>query len=211
VRDAALASKARTGIFPRIVFLQNHGVFVAGDTPAEIRDLYGKVMAAIGDAVAERPAPCADSDDPELAAVAAVLSENPATAAWEAFTGDDLAKMTADAEAWKNLEYAVTPDHIVYFGYRVLLVSDAAEARTAIPAFAAREGFPPRVVAVRGKGAVAAHSTPARAVEARILFEDQVKVAVYARSFGGMKPMPEENVHFIRTWEAEKYRASKSG
>lgn len=211
VREAALANMAKTGIFPRIAFLQNHGVFVAGSNPAEIRGLYGMIMNSLGAKVRETPAGLADSSEPELALVARVAADALPGAVCETFTGEDIKRMTADSALWSDLEYAITPDHIVYFGYRTLLVRDAAEAREAIPAFAKREGFPPRIVAVQGKGAVAVNTSPAKASEARSLFGDQVKVAVYARSFGGMKAMPEANVNFIRTWEAEKYRASKSG
>lgn len=210
VRDAALANKAKTGIFPRIVFLQNHGVFIAGSTPAEIRTLYGKIMDALQAKVKASPTPCTDADDPALAEVAAAVCAAIPSVVCETFTSADIKSMTSDQAGWKDLEFGVTPDHIVYFGYRTLLVKDAAEAKTAIPEFTKREGFAPRIVAVRGKGVVAANTSAAKAAEARSLFEDQVKVAVYARSFGGMQLMPEANVNFIRTWEAEKYRASKS-
>ena len=42
-REAMAHHKARTGRLPQILLLQNHGIFVAGDTPAEIDRLYAWV------------------------------------------------------------------------------------------------------------------------------------------------------------------------
>jgi len=40
------------------------------------------------------------------------------------------------------------------------------------------------------------------------LFADSVKIAVYAESFGGSKPMPDWLTDFIAGWEVETYRKS---
>ena len=42
-REAMARHKARTGRLPQILLLQNHGIFVAGDTPEEIDGLYAWV------------------------------------------------------------------------------------------------------------------------------------------------------------------------
>ncbi len=45
---------------------------------------------------------------------------------------------------------------------------------------------------------------------ARLLWEDSGKIARYAASFGGSKPMSDEMIKFIRNWEAESYRRKQS-
>ena len=45
---------------------------------------------------------------------------------------------------------------------------------------------------------------------ARLLWTDAEKVAKYAASFGGQRPMAAEMVDFIKNWEAESYRKSKA-
>ena len=42
------------------------------------------------------------------------------------------------------------------------------------------------------------------------LFTDSVKIAVYAESFGGSKPMPDWLTDFIANWEVETYRKSQA-
>ena len=41
------------------------------------------------------------------------------------------------------------------------------------------------------------------------LFNDAMKIAVYAESFGGAKPMSPELTDFIVNWEAESYRSKQ--
>ncbi len=45
---------------------------------------------------------------------------------------------------------------------------------------------------------------------ARLLWEDAKKIAKYAASFGGQRPMAPEMVEFIRNWEAESYRSKQA-
>lgn len=45
---------------------------------------------------------------------------------------------------------------------------------------------------------------------ARLLWADANKIAAYARSFGGARPMAADMVEFILNWEAESYRRKKS-
>ena len=47
--------KARTGRLPQILLLQNHGIFVAGDTPEEIDGLYAWVRDTLAKEVRQVP------------------------------------------------------------------------------------------------------------------------------------------------------------
>jgi hypothetical protein len=42
-----------------------------------------------------------------------------------------------------------------------------------------------------------------------MLFNDALKIACYAESFGGGKPMTDELTDFIVNWEAEAYRSKQ--
>jgi len=66
-REAMAGHKARTGRLPQILLLQNHGIFVAGDTPAEIDHLYAWVRDTLAKEIRRAPdlAP-AGREDPEL-------------------------------------------------------------------------------------------------------------------------------------------------
>ena len=45
------------------------------------------------------------------------------------------------------------------------------------------------------------------AERACLLFQDAAKIAWYAQSFGGVHPMEQKDVDFIRGWEVEKFRS----
>ena len=80
VREAIRAYRARQGCEPALIFLENHGVFVSGDTAEAVRAAYARVMqalasayaaAGIDDAVPEGPAP----EAAQVAAWHGVLAE----------------------------------------------------------------------------------------------------------------------------------------
>ncbi|MBR5925717.1 MAG: SDR family NAD(P)-dependent oxidoreductase [Bacteroidales bacterium] len=58
VYDEIQAYKAARGTEPQVIFLQNHGVFVAADTVAEVDSIYDGIMAAL-----EIPSPAAQVRD----------------------------------------------------------------------------------------------------------------------------------------------------
>jgi rhamnose utilization protein RhaD (predicted bifunctional aldolase and dehydrogenase) len=55
-RDRLAACERESGARPRIILLQNHGIFVSGDTAAEIAVALGGVMGAIERAATVKPA-----------------------------------------------------------------------------------------------------------------------------------------------------------
>ena len=39
------------------------------------------------------------------------------------------------------------------------------------------------------------------------LWLDEIKISVYAKNFGGVRPMAENMIDFIANWEVESYRS----
>ena len=52
--------------------------------------------------------------------------------------------------------------------------------------------------------------TPKGSETAALLFNDALKVATYAESFGGVLPMSDELSDFITNWEVEAYRQKQN-
>lgn len=229
LRDAFLdMGKRGTGV-PRIVFLQNHGVFVAAETIGEIDSLYDGIMETIGRAAADafvsvgaldtsasaRPAP-----RPEAAATAeavcAAAIRSLAPGGFITFeTGGEIDRFVASASAFAPLDGAFTPDHIVYAGARPLFVRRPirdedldSSIEEAWRAFARDEGFSPRIVAVQGIGIFAVGKTEKASALSMKLSLDAVKIARYATAFGGPRHMRLKDAEFIKKWEVEQYRAS---
>lgn len=212
VRAAVENHSKKQGELPQVVWLQNHGIFVAANSEDEIRELYRGVFDQLGAVLRERPVqgtqefPAAESGD----LLARVQQAIPGCVS-VMFSNTDIDAGVASRQAFAELELSPTPDHIVYSGHRPLWVSEESSLEQDIREFLESEGYPPRIIAVRGRGVIAAHEIARRLDLARRLFEDGVRIAVYARSFGGIRFMPQANIDFIRSWEVEKFRAAKLG
>jgi rhamnose utilization protein RhaD (predicted bifunctional aldolase and dehydrogenase) len=73
-----------------------------------------------------------------------------------------------------------------------------------------KTGRLPKITAVQGLGIFGLGNSEKIAAIAAELFEDAVKVAVYAESFGGVLFMTQDKIDFINNWEVERYRSKVS-
>ena len=121
-----------------------------------------------------------------------------------------VARFVADANAFEALVKPFTPDHIVYYKDEPLFITQNEDIAKAFTAYYERKGYKPRIVAVKGLGFFALGKTKKEAELARALFLDAVKIAVYAKSFGGILPLTDEFANFILNWEVENYRTKVS-
>ena len=202
----------KTGSYPSIVFLQNHGIFVAADTVEEIDRLMGYAVSRLKSHVSEVPdftasASTYDTDSLQAMTEALKSSYSDKSTVSAIFTANkQVSKFVADKDAFLPLSKPFSPDHIVYCKDEPLFIEPDADISAAFSAYAARKGYKPNIVAVRGIGFFALGETQKTATQARALFLDAIKVATYAKSFGGANPLPDEFTHFIVNWEVEAYR-----
>lgn len=188
--------KAKTGSDADLLFLQNHGVFFAADSTEDIDALVTDVMGKL----------------------------NSVIYGWKEYLGGHLSALlgTGHREYVSSPEIAAfdpsfrspTPDHIVYCKakYLVIDMNITAEAlKSAVENFASDNGYNPRVVIVRGRGAFVFGTDAKQLDTVKNVFLDHVKVYSNSEFFGGYSGMSEELVDFIVNWEVESYRAKVSG
>ena len=209
VYDRLQAWKAAKGSQPQVIFLQNHGVFVGADTPAEIDRIYEGIMtqlAACVKPVAEGESPVCDCVTEFLPVVRQILSRGGRGLKTLQVTSNALTDWALENPGKIALPF--TPDIIVYCKseYLVLEKADAAEAEKQIEAYVARRGHTPKVLLVKGIGLVAVGDHAKNAGIITEVFLDAVKVAWYAQSFGGEHGMEPAWIDFIDNWEVENYR-----
>lgn len=206
-----------TGSFPQMVILQNHGLFVAADTVGEIDALMETVMGKLKEKAGTPPDFSKVQFDAEAACETApalrMLYAGDGGACAVFHTDAQTLKFVRDEQSMRDLFAPFTPDHIVYCKHTPLFVDKDADYRDEFNRYKNTHGFAPKIVAVRGLGFFALGKSKKEADVAKLLFLDAMKVAVYARAFGGVNPMPEDFVNFILNWEVENYRqkASLSG
>ena len=220
-KDALDQHKAATGKGAQILILQNHGIFVAGESTEEIDQIFGRVMDALRKRVAAEPdfSPAeTDRSKAALIAPAVRMLFSPEEAASVIFVSNqETAKVTASEAAFAPLAKPFTPDHIVYCKAYPLFVCARETVEEQIThleqeykSFVQKNGFAPKVVAVEKLGIFVCGKNWKEADIARSLLLDSLKIAVYAQSFGGTKPMEQAYIDFIINWEVESYRSKVS-
>jgi len=117
-------------------------------------------------------------------------------------------------EAQAKIAKPFTPDAIVYCKSNYIFLNDEepeavlAEAAKQIPAFTTKFGYQPKIFLIKGIGLVAAGDNAAQCDILLDVFEDAMKIAYSAESFGGAHPMTQAQIDFIDNWEVENYRRS---
>lgn len=211
VREAQRAYTDRHKVSPTIIFLQNHGIFVASDTTCGIDLLYEQVMSTIEKQLVRKPQfdqiPL-NTDRIKIAQSALqeyYQQEKPPLYA----CNRELKNRLESKESFFSISSSYTPDHIVYSGFAPLWIGDhvfsCAHPTEEIGAYIERyehtHAVSPKIIAIQ-QCAVFALSEGALA-----LFLDTVQVAAYTESFGGPRFMDDDQIEFIRNWEVESYRA----
>ncbi len=204
------AYKAQTGKNVEILFLQNHGIFFAADSTEAIDALAEKVMNTLKNAIV-RPLQLEQSefDVEKVVALSPVIrmlyGENkPATV-----------KFTVNPEilAYDPTTKSLSPDHIVYAKAKQLVLPEdvtGEQVKALFDAFAAENGYKPKVIFAKGLGMFSCGNTISEAVTAQEVMLDAIKVCAYAESFGGVSVMPDFLIDFIVNWEVESYRSKVS-
>jgi rhamnose utilization protein RhaD (predicted bifunctional aldolase and dehydrogenase)/NAD(P)-dependent dehydrogenase (short-subunit alcohol dehydrogenase family) len=219
----------RTGRkYPPVVFIQNHGLIVCGDTAAEIRQhtdkLIARISGKINDGSAGTPRPAKNQAIPESEtinimgpALRGLLAESGETLKIVAF--DDSEAVQSVVSHPKGKQWAtsgtLTPDHIVYCNSFPLWfecpkdrsAATVVEAlRKAVKAYVKSYRCTPRVVLAGGIGMFAAGDDSAQANTTRQVYTDAIRIMAGVAKLGGIQYLPEAQRSFIEAWEVESYR-----
>ena len=205
---------AKTGKYPQIVVMQNHGIFVAADSVEELDALVKYVMTTLKTKVVREPDFSEVPFDRELACEIAPALRMLYSQAGEAIamfgTNRQIMEFVDSAESFAPMIKPLTPDHIVYYKDEPMFMEPDADYAAEFAKYVQRKGFLPKIVAVRGLGFFALGTNRKEADSARVLFLDAVKTTVFAESFGGVNLLSDDFTNFILNWEAEKYRQKTS-
>ena len=218
VYDEIQAYKAVRGTEPQVIFLQNHGIFVAADTVAEIDKIYDTIMSELESIPSSLKkcfaGDCSSSDSASsvvesIPAIRQILSRGGRGLKTLKVTSDELALYFAESkENFAKVAVPFTPDIIVYCKSHYIWLEDAdiAKAEKAIEEYIAKYGHTPKVILIKGIGLVAVGDNAKNAGIITEVFCDAMKVACGAQAFGGQHGMEPAWVNFIDTWEVENYR-----
>ncbi|MDR1390166.1 MAG: class II aldolase/adducin family protein [Treponema sp.] len=198
---------------PSILLLQNHGIFAAANDSRGIDAIYRDVSAALAEKIIKTAAfgpPLTEYRESEtigasLARAASAEAASPRSASF--VRNDEYARLVSDRAVFEAAAVPFTPDHIVYAGSDPLFIERGKDIAEAFNKHCASRGRAPKIAAYQGLGIFGIGVNKKSAVTALELFDDWIKVGIYAESFGGPLPMSREKIDFINNWEAEHYRA----
>jgi NAD(P)-dependent dehydrogenase (short-subunit alcohol dehydrogenase family)/rhamnose utilization protein RhaD (predicted bifunctional aldolase and dehydrogenase) len=190
---------AKRGSVPQVMFLQNHGVFVAADSLAEVKALYGQIMDTLTRAYAQAGVPTelvigtldADFMMARAPRVRTLLGSATTRA------------IVAVGEPFEPAHGPLTPDHIVYAkSFALECTGDAAD----LEAFRARHGYPPKVVSKGGQAVFCVGDTLKDARAVLTAASGAARVQQLTAAFGGPNYLTAAQYGFIENWEVESYR-----
>lgn len=218
IKNAMDAYQKEHNALPAFILLQNHGVFVSGDTTETIDQTYREIFSVLAERVVRNPdfSPVAVSKEPvnELLGTLNRIFEKTGEGARrpaEFAVNVEIRNFVQDRQSFHPVSSAFTPDQIVYCGREALFIDEAEPSESFIERLVAeyvgRCGVLPNVIAVKGLGFFGFGANEKAAANAVLLFLDAVKIAVYSESFGGALFLPKDQIDFIVGWEVEHYRS----
>lgn len=203
VKKALDKASAKAGKAPQVILLQNHGVFVAADSLAEIDALYAQIMGTLRQAYAQAGVPT------ELALGALDSAFTMARAPRvRTLLGTPTARaIVSVSEPFEPAHGPLTPDHIVYAkSFALECTGDAGD----LDAFQAKRGYLPKVVSKAGQAVFCVGETLKDARAAATAARDAARVQQLTAAFGGPNYLTAEQFGFIENWEVESYRRKVS-
>ncbi len=216
VEEEIIIYRERNKSDPKIIFLENHGVFAAADSTAEIKEIYQEIINT-----AEKQV--------ELLSEPEELQYNPVMhkvlPAMRMLLSDEKVKVIRyrhntlisryyiNQQEFHKISLPLIPDTIVYCKTHFIYIEHSSTAQKIIdsfkmqlPRFVNEYGYLPRVVVIKDMGLFAIEDSCNSADIVLDLYEDLIRICHYALQNGGIKLLTPEQVEFIDKWEAESYR-----
>ncbi len=203
--------KVKMGRSADMILLENHGVFVAGNTVEELGEKLGLITSKIRSQIVIEPdLSSGEFDGDKSMSTFNILNDT--------FSDDfvisydpsvESLKVAESEDALKKIYNPFNPDQVVYCKPYPVYVEDEKDIPEKVNEYKNKNGFLPKIILVKDCGAYAVDASEKGSENASMLFNDALKIACYAESFGGGKPMTDELTDFIVNWEAESYRSKQ--
>jgi NAD(P)-dependent dehydrogenase (short-subunit alcohol dehydrogenase family)/rhamnose utilization protein RhaD (predicted bifunctional aldolase and dehydrogenase) len=205
---------------PQIIFLENHGVFVSGNTIEEIKEIYQDIEKKIRKYVAADPVQDeleTDTKAKEILPAVRMLMTEEKPVILKVRYNTLIEKFIENHDSFFKISLPFTPDIIVYCKAKYLYVETTGTAESIIERFKSQlERFKnefkyaPKVILIKGIGLVACEENSLSAATVLDVYEDLMKISFYTENFGGPRFMTCYQIDFIDTWEVENYRRTIS-
>lgn len=201
---------------PKIIFLENHGVFVGADSTSEIKSIYSMIISGIEKKVRYvsdiEELPYNPLINKVLPAMRILLSgKSLKTVRYR--HNSLISKYYGTQQDFQKISLPLIPDIIVYCKARYLYIEQSSTPEkildsfnTQLPRFISEYGYEPKVIVIKNMGVFAFEDSVSAAESVLDVYEDLIRISHYALQCGGIKTLSPEQVSFIDKWEVENYR-----
>jgi len=219
IEKAILKYREEKGAEPAIIFLQNHGVFVGGNSVEEIHSIYNEIDAKLDAVLGEEPIneslEINVAADKIVPAIRMMLSGE--TLKTVRLANSTILNKYLQKENQAAISSPFTPDGIVYANSSFLYVDfkgdvDAflSDVKQDIDQYQQEKGKLPKVIFANDLGVIVSAENAEGAEVLVDVVTDHCRIAQFADSFGGQHPMEQKWIDFIESWEVEQYRSKIS-
>ncbi len=218
VETRITAYKARTGKEPKVILLQNHGIFVAADSTDEIREIYTDVISILEGAIGEIQELVSLPINPVVTKVVPairMLLSGSGLKTLKVINNNYYERFLSSETEFQKIALPFIPDGIVYCNSSFIYAEYSGDADTLLNELSAKiktytETQPktPKIICIKGIGCILANDNAQSVDTLEDVMMDTCLVSLYSEKFGGQSPMTTAQVDFIDTWEVEQYRSA---
>jgi len=199
---------------PQIIFLENHGVFVAADSIPAINEIYYSIIQKIKSKISQA-LPKDDAKSFESPVINKIQQLHPefGTFVAEGIESSLIHQFTKDQKSFLKADTAFTPDDIVYCKAHYLFITGFSNEKDQIESACAKiagyvdsYGYLPKILAIEGQGIIAVEENLKSVLNVLEVYSNILKISYLSDNFGGPKFMTSAQIDFIDNWEVENYR-----
>jgi NAD(P)-dependent dehydrogenase (short-subunit alcohol dehydrogenase family)/rhamnose utilization protein RhaD (predicted bifunctional aldolase and dehydrogenase) len=216
IEEAVASYRKKYNHDPKLLFLENHGIFFSADTIHEIQKLYDLVQSKIALRLGEEPQwedlPITRQIVNLLPGLRMMLSQDGLKVVRMRHNGL-IAHFYKNNKSFAQISKPFSPDIIVYCKANYLYIDKTGTPGEIletlldeIPAFTEINGYAPKIIVLKNHGLIAIEDNAQSAETALDVFEDLMKISFLSNAFGGPRFMTDNQIHFIENWELENYR-----
>ena len=197
------------GSEPKIIFLQNHGIFVGANSPSEVKDIYKSIESRISEGKdLELPSGMMEAYQSELSSIVSnhYAARNLVS---KAFRSPLFDHFSASSDQYQKISRPFTPDIIVYCKSNYLFFEKGVrgkEAEKRLREFEGARGYFPKVIVEENGGLIIVEESEKSIQTVLEVFTDMMKISYLSEQFDGPHFMTGEQISFIDNWEVENYR-----
>jgi len=201
----------KTGYYPKIILLQNHGVFVSGENINEIKQIYDFLISTVNNKITrdivttENPLP-----DAFIKLIPKLIEKFQEYSFFTVRNTKLYDYFLQNSQTFQGISKPFTPDIIVYCKSKYLYIEDnwqdTDKVFSKISYFHVKNHYYPKIILIKGVGVVSLEVSQEKADSVADVFLDMAKIGFLSKDFGGPHFMNKKQISFIENWEVEHYR-----